>query len=132
MHASHIAAAWLRTRRALRLSPRQLAARRSAQWQKLQPALARTPALADVAWGAWEDVPITEVTALRGDYAAWNSVGLNASTLDAMADAAEQGRDVGLLSAGWSTGKVRNDGRRNVAIVDTVGGKPGGPGVFGA
>ncbi len=104
MHASHIAAAWLRTRRALRLSPRQLAARRSAQWRQLQPVLARTPALTDVAWGAWENVPITEVAALRGDYGAWNSVGLSTSALYAMADAAEQGCETGALSAGWSTG----------------------------
>lgn len=104
MRVDQLAAAWMRTRRALRFSSSQLEARRARQWRQLQPVLARTPALAAVAWGPWEAVPITEIAALRADYGAWNSLGLSTKTLHAMADAAEQGLATGSLSAGWSTG----------------------------
>ena len=46
MRADQILASWLRTRQAMGMGRAQLARHRSRQWRRLQPALARTPALA--------------------------------------------------------------------------------------
>ncbi len=103
---SPIIAAWLRTKVALRRSPAALARGRARAWTRLQPALARCPALAEHAGRPLEAFPITDIDDLRRDYGAWNSLGLADSTLRAMADAAEAGEGAGpeALSAGWSTG----------------------------
>ncbi|MWV28923.1 cell division protein FtsA [Aurantiacibacter rhizosphaerae] len=103
---SRIIAAWWRTRRAMRRSPAALAAGRARAWAALQPALARTPALASFTGGEIEDFPITDIADVRRDYGLWNSLGLSDATLRAMANAAEDGAAASptALSAGWSTG----------------------------
>ncbi|MFM5908081.1 MAG: hypothetical protein ACKOPO_10945 [Novosphingobium sp.] len=99
-------AAWWRTRRALRRTPAELAQHRAESWAALQPALARTPALAHHAGGPLEEFPITDIADMRLDYAAWNSLGLSDQALRDMADTAEAGKQAvpGAVSAGWSTG----------------------------
>ena len=106
MQASRIAAAWWRTRQAMRRSPATLAAVRARAWSALQPALARTPALAEFAGAPLQSFPVTDITDLRADYGAWNSLGLSDAALRALADVAESGEtsDADALSAGWSTG----------------------------
>jgi putative adenylate-forming enzyme len=103
---SRIIVAWWRTRRALRQSPAALAKARLAGWAALQPALARTPALAKFAGGALASFPVTDMADLRCDYGAWNSLGLCDAALRQMADAAEAGEIAAsdALSAGWSSG----------------------------
>ena len=104
MRTDQVLAAWIRTRRALSLSPVQLAARRASLWRKLQPVIARTPALAHYAGRDLVAFPITEIADLRADYGAWNSLDMSDGQLRELASAAEQGQAVGELSAGWSTG----------------------------
>ncbi|WP_086608649.1 hypothetical protein [Erythrobacter donghaensis] len=101
-----IIAAWLRTKVAMRRSPAALARGRARAWARLQPALARCPALSEHAGRPLEAFPITDIADLRRDYGAWNSLGLADSALRAMADAAEAGEVAppDALSAGWSTG----------------------------
>ncbi len=88
----------------MHMSRADLAALRARLWHKLQPALARTPALADCSGRALDKIPVTEMTAMRADYGAWNSLGISDAVLRDMADAAEQGKANGALSAGWSSG----------------------------
>lgn len=104
MRTDRVLAAWLRTRRALSMSPVQLAARRANMWRKLQPVIARTPALANYAGRDLAEFPVTDIADLRADYGAWNSLGMSDEELRGLAAAAEQGAAVGELSAGWSTG----------------------------
>ncbi|MBL1267248.1 MAG: hypothetical protein COA87_005745 [Halomonas sp.] len=104
MRTDRVVAAWLRTRRALSLSPVQLAARRANLWRKLQPVIARTPALARYAGRDLAEFPVIDIADLRADYGAWNSLGMSDEELRGLAAAAEQGTSVGELSAGWSTG----------------------------
>ena len=104
MRAERILASWLRTRRAMRFSPKQLARRRARLWQRLQPHLARTPALAPYAGQPLSAFPATDPATLRADYGAWNSLGLSDAELRRLADKAEAGSETGDLSAGWSTG----------------------------
>ncbi len=95
---------WWRTRRAMRMSAGELAAYRERQWLALQPALVRTPALAQYAGKPLGEYPITEISDLRTDYGRWNSLGLTDAELREMADAAERGEDTGDVVVGWSTG----------------------------
>lgn len=104
MRADLILTSWLRTKRAMRLSAAGLAQERERQWRRLQPALARTPALAPRAGRPLADFPITEAAEWRANPEAWNSVGLGRAEIIALADAAESGGGGGPLSAGWSSG----------------------------
>lgn len=104
MRADLIAGSWLRTKRQMRASPAQLARSRANQWQELQLALARTPALASCSGKPITDIPVLEPREIREDYGAWNSLGLDHETLAVLADRAEQGHPTGRISAGWSTG----------------------------
>ncbi len=104
MQIERMFASWLRTRRAMRRSATALTILRERQWAALQPALARTPALAAHAGKALADIPITDTADLRRDYGQWNSVGLSHADLSAMADNAEAATEWGQLAAGWSTG----------------------------
>jgi putative adenylate-forming enzyme len=83
-----------------------LARARARHWAGLQPALARTPALAAHAGGPLASFPVTDIADLRRDYGAWNSLGLSDAELRALADNAEAGVPASTdgLSAGWSTG----------------------------
>ncbi|MCB2065664.1 MAG: hypothetical protein KDE15_03365 [Erythrobacter sp.] len=101
---AEIVASWWRTRRAMRLSTAGLARLRIRQWRALQPALAETPALAQLAGDPSAEPPITTIAELRADYGRWNCLGLTDADLRAMADAAERGEDTGAVTAGWSTG----------------------------
>ena len=82
----------------------QLAERRANLWRKLQPVIARTPALAHYAGRDLAEFPVIDIADLRADYGAWNSLGMSDEELRGLAAAAEQGTAVGELSAGWSTG----------------------------
>jgi putative adenylate-forming enzyme len=104
MQTERIVASWLRTRLAMRQTAPELARRREQLWQRLQPVLARTPALAAHAGQPLLQVPITDSADTRDNYGAWNSVGKSHAELRALADAAETGRSTGILSAGWSSG----------------------------
>ena len=107
MQASRILASWLATRGAMLLSARGLARRRERLWERLQPTLRRTPALAPQAGSRLEDMPVTEPADLRGDYGRWNSLGLPHEALHAAAEAAEAGGSGEVLPgivAGYSTG----------------------------
>lgn len=88
-------------------SAEALARGRARRWAALQPALARTPALAAHAGGALERFPVTDIADLRRDYGAWNSLGLSDAQLRTLADSAEAGETSTAdgLSAGWSTGR---------------------------
>lgn len=87
-------------------SAEALAHGRARRWEALQPALARTPALAAHVGGALERFPVTDIADLRRDYGPWNSLGLSDAQLRALADGAEAGEVATAdgLSAGWSTG----------------------------
>lgn len=104
MRPDLVAASWLRTYMLMRASPERLARARSAQWRRLQPALARVPALAQFQGRSFSEYPVVDPAQIRSDYGAWNSLGLDQATLKAMADGAEAGHSTGALSAGWSTG----------------------------
>lgn len=104
MQLERIAASWLRTRRAMSLTPQDLAEHRRRLWADLQPALARTPALAPFAGAPLEAFPVTPVHSMRQDYGAWNSLSLSDEALRRLADAAEMEPQTTGLSAGWSTG----------------------------
>ncbi len=104
MNSSNVVAAWWRTRRALHMAPAQLKRQRERRWHNLQPALARTPALADLAGQPLEAFPVTELAELRNDYGLWNSLGLSDGALRAMANRAETGEPGEEISAGWSSG----------------------------
>lgn len=105
MLADCILASWMRTRLAMRRSAFGLRESRQRLWAKLQPSLERTPALAALTGQPLSQFPITDIAEMRGNYAAWNSLGLDHVSLCALADAAEAGREgQGELAAGWSTG----------------------------
>lgn len=111
-----IGRSWWRTRRAMRLSAQALAAHRQRKWAALQPALARTPALAPFAGKPLADFPVTGIADMRADYGQWNSLGLTDACLRAMADAAERAEDTGHVTAGWSTGT--GGGARGLFVAD--------------
>ncbi len=104
MRTDRVLAAWIRARRALSMSPGQLAMRRASMWRKLQPVIALTPARARYAGRDLAEFPVTEIADLRADYGAWNSLDMSDGELRELAAAAEQDTAVGELSAGWSTG----------------------------
>lgn len=118
MQSSAILASILRTRRAMRMTAAELARQRDRQWAALQPALRRTPALADLAGKETDAFPIVAPAEMRRDYGAWNSLGLDHHRLCRAADAAETGSGEGLiagLGVGWSTG---TSGQRGLFIAD--------------
>lgn len=118
MQSSAILASILRTRRAMRMTAPELARRRDRQWAALQPALRRTPALADLAGKEPGAFPIVTPADMRRDYGAWNSLGLDHHRLCRAADAAETGSEEGIianLGVGWSTG---TSGQRGLFIAD--------------
>ncbi|MEL6737632.1 MAG: hypothetical protein AAFO28_01780 [Pseudomonadota bacterium] len=89
----------------MRMTPRALARHRERQWQRLQPIIARTPALAGHEGKPLAEFPIVSTADLRADYGAWNSCAKSDAELRNLADSAEAGTPLkGDLSAGWSTG----------------------------
>ncbi|WP_149037644.1 cell division protein FtsA [Sphingopyxis macrogoltabida] len=118
MQSSAILASILRTRRAMRMTAPELARQRDRQWAALQPALRRTPALADLAGKEPGAFPVVAPADMRRDYGAWNSLGLDHDRLCRAADAAETGSAEGIidgLGVGWSTG---TSGQRGLFIAD--------------
>lgn len=116
MRPDLIAVSWLRTFRLMRASPERLSRARSAQWRRLQPVLARVPALAGFRGCQLEDYPVSDPAEVRGNYGAWNSLTLDQATLKSMADHAEAGQSTGRLSAGWSTGS--GGGERGIFLAN--------------
>jgi putative adenylate-forming enzyme len=107
MTARPIFLSWLATRIAMRRSPQGLARRRERLWRELQPALSRTPALADHAGQPLAAFPISDPAAVRADYSRWNSLGCSHDQLHQAAAAAEAGGTGEVLPgivAGYSTG----------------------------
>lgn len=107
MSARGIAASWLTTRLAMRQSAAGLARRRQRLWKALQPALARTPALAAYAGGPLQAVPIADTADLRADYGRWNSLGCTHEAIHTAAQDAETGGSGEVFPsvvAGYSTG----------------------------
>lgn len=117
MQANRVLASWLSTRSAMRFSADGLTRRRARLWQRLQPVLRRTPALAPHAGRPLSEVPIHEVADLRGDYGAWNSLGLSHEALHAAAVSAERGGSGEVLGVvvGYSTG---SSGQRGLFVAD--------------
>ena len=114
-----ILAAWARTRWAARIRDRGALARRQARlWQRMAPMLRATPALAAYAGRPLAALPITDVAAIRADFAGWNSRGLTEAAARAAAEAAERGEAALLaheISAGFSTG---SSGTRGLFLTD--------------
>jgi phenylacetate-coenzyme A ligase PaaK-like adenylate-forming protein len=93
---------------------------RERQWAALRPALRKTPALAAFAGGGLESFRVVTPGDIRGDYGAWNSLGLDHDRLCGAADAAETGSPEGAiagLGVGWSTG---TSGRRGLFIANAA------------
>ncbi len=88
----------------MRFSAEQLRQGRARAWARLQPALARTPALAAYHGRPLAEYPSTDPGTVRSDYGAWNSLDMTDDALRTLGDAAENGTARGDLSAGWSTG----------------------------
>lgn len=80
--------------------------RRAHLWQRLQPALRRTPAFQPFAGGKLSDFPVITPLQMREDYQAYNSMGFSDHGLRAMAARSEAGAPVHLSDpvAGYSTG----------------------------
>lgn len=113
MSALHTVNSWVNTKKAHYKSTTQLAARREKLWQKLQPALARTPALADLSGRPLYDFPILEAAQIRQDIGQWNSLRINHSEAQEAAETAERGVSQLLphgTSAGYSTGTIEARG----------------------
>jgi putative adenylate-forming enzyme len=104
-----ILAAWLDARgSAKRLRTRADLERRQARlWRRLQPALARTPALAALAGSPLQRFPTVTPQTMRAEFDARNSLGLSRREAETAALAAEAGGDGEVapdVSAGFSTG----------------------------
>lgn len=111
-----LASLW-RTRRAMRKSAVELAQDRQRLWARLQPWIARTPALSPY-WGRrLSEFPIFDPKDLRADYGAWNSTGSSDAQLRQLANAAETGAAAAGLTAGWSSGT--GQGNRGLFLANT-------------
>lgn len=87
------------------MSRQKLDRHRARQWSRLQPAIARTPALAQYHGKPLTELPVIDPAEMRADYGAWNSCGKRDEEFRQLAGDAEAGkRAAGDLSAGWSTG----------------------------
>lgn len=107
MQAFSILNNWYRTQRLRAVPADTLAEHRAALWQQLQPALAKTPALARYAGAARADVPMTTPMDMRADISRWNSLGICHDAACAAALRAEAGGSGEVLPgviAGYSTG----------------------------
>ncbi|MEO0642568.1 MAG: hypothetical protein AAFY47_04015 [Pseudomonadota bacterium] len=101
------------------MTPRALAHHRERQWQRLQPFIVRTPALAMHQGKPLPQFPIINASELRADYGAWNSCGKSDAELRCLADGAEAGVSLeGELSAGWSTGS--GGGQRGLYLANVA------------
>lgn len=117
---SRILLAWLDTRRRMRADPAGLARHRSRLWTRLQPTLARTPALAMLAGRELADFPIVTPAEIRADYGRWNSLGLTDAALReaaARAEAGGSGEVAPGVIAGFSTG---TSGQRGLFVASTA------------
>lgn len=117
---SRILLAWLDTRRRMRADPAALARHRSRLWTRLHPALARTPALVDLAGRELADFPIVTPAEIRADYGRWNSLGLTDAALREAATRAEAGGTgevVPGVIAGFSTG---TSGQRGLFVASSA------------
>ena len=107
--ATRLAQFTLRTRK-------DIEARQARLWRRLQPSIARTPAIAHLADAPLDAFPVVDAHDMRTDLDAWNSLGLRADAIRAAAEAAETG-DAGEVSpgvfAGFSTG---SEGTRGVFL----------------
>ncbi len=113
MAASAALAHWLATRRAMALSAAGLAARRERLWGRLQPSLARVPALAPFAGRPLAAFPVVEPAEIRDDHGRWNGLGLTDAALRAAAADAERGGSGEVrpgVVAGFSTGTAGGRG----------------------
>jgi putative adenylate-forming enzyme len=113
-----VALAYIDTRRAQKkLRSRANIERRQARlWRDLEPALAKTPALAGLAGRPHDGFPVIEPCDMRARLEDWNSLGLNADAIHAAAEAAERGESGEVrhgVSAGFSTG---SEGVRGVFL----------------
>nr|WP_314434625.1 cell division protein FtsA [uncultured Brevundimonas sp.] len=82
-------------------------------WRRLQPVLARTPALVAYAGRPLDEFPISMPAQVRAAFADWNTLGLYEASAMAAAQAAEEGRGGSLpggVSAGFSTGSSGSRG----------------------
>ncbi len=87
--------------------------RQKALWRRLQPVLARTPAVAAYAGRPLGDFPISTPGQVRSAFAEWNTLSLDEASAMAAAQAAEEGREGGLpggVTAGFSTGSSGSRG----------------------
>lgn len=107
--ATRLAQFALRTRR-------DIEARQARLWQRLKPAIARTPAIAHLADAPLDAFAVVDARDMRTDLNAWNSLGLAADSIRAAAEAAETGEAGEVrpgVFAGFSTG---SEGGRGVFL----------------
>jgi putative adenylate-forming enzyme len=113
-----VALAFIDTRLAQRTlrSRADIERRQSRLWRRLQPVIARTPALADLAGAPHSAFPVVEPRDLRARLGDWNSLGLSQDAIRGAAEAAERGETGEAapgVSAGYSTG---SEGVRGVFL----------------
>jgi len=117
-----LAGAWLDARwteAAVRRRP-ALQHRQQRLWARLQPTIARTPAIAALAGRPLGAFPVTTPQAMRADFANWNTLGLTTAEVEGAARAAEGGEDGEVrpgVVAGYSTG---TSGSRGVFLSTPV------------
>jgi putative adenylate-forming enzyme len=117
---SRILLAWLDTRRRMRASEAALARHRNRLWTRLQPTLARTPALAGLAGRELADVPVVTPAEIRANYGRWNSLDLTDAALREAATRAETGGSGEVapgVVAGFSTG---TSGQRGLFVASAA------------
>jgi putative adenylate-forming enzyme len=115
-NALDIAAAWAFAKASMSGNAAALANSREKLWRRLQPTIAKTPALTAFAGSDLSAFPIVTPGDIRQAYGAWNSLGLGHDALHAAAQDAETGGtgDVGNGAiAGYSTG---TSGERGVFL----------------
>ena len=112
----HILSSYVQTKYWMSAGQSALARRRDHLWSRLQPSLAKTPALKPYVNRPLCDYPITEPSIMRADYGAWNSLGLSHLEIIEGAQSAEMGSKSppgnlpANLSFGFSTGTSGNRG----------------------
>lgn len=107
MQTYHIFHSWLDTHIARQKSADDLMRRRKMLWSKLQPAIAKTPALMHLSGQSLDKFPILSPMQIRDDIGRWNSCSISHEAAHMAAQDAEKGGNGEIrknIIAGYSTG----------------------------